>query len=207
MLVPALTSNIMQAKQAGLTKETVRSYWPACVGVMVGAGIGTNVLTGTDAATSKAIIGAVVVLFCLSQFLGALPPVSERARDWVTPLFGAISGFGGGLGGFFGLLLVPYLISLGLAKEAFVATIALLYLSGVAALYITLGLSQVITMEMVLVSTFCAVPTLAGVWLGSRVRRRVPEAVFRRVLLVVLALIALNLLRTPLNLCHGTFEA
>lgn len=195
MFVPAVTSNILQARQAGLSKAIVRKYWMVCVGVIVGTALGTEVLTESDTATAQLFLSVVVVLFCISQLMSTLPAMSERWRKYVTPVLGSVSGFAGGISGFFGLVLVPFLLSLRLDKESFVATIALLYLSGVSALYLSLGLKGELHFDLVTASALCALPTLLGVSLGARLRRRIEEQLFRRVLIIALLVIALNLLR------------
>ena len=195
MLVPALTSNVMQAYQAGLRPSAFHRFWPAALGVVVGAVIGSTFLSGTDTRTATAALAVVVVLFCATQLLTRVPPIGTQGERLFTPIAGTASGVAGGLTGFFGLTLVPYLLSLRLSREEFVATIAMLYLFGVSALYVNLFVAGVYTSTLVLISAAGSIPTLAGVWIGSRVRRRVPEPTFRRVLVVVLLAIALNLLR------------
>ena len=195
MLVPAVTSNVMQAGHAGFNRRAFARFWPAIAGIGAGAVLGSTVLRGADPSTSGAVLGVVVVLFCASQLLTGLPPIGRRAERWFTPLAGGASGLAGGLTGFFGVALVPYLLALRLEKEEFVATIAMLYVFGVGALYGNLFLEGVFSWSLVAVSALVTIPTLAGVWMGSRLRRRVPEQVFRRILVLVLFLIALNLLR------------
>ncbi|MCB1739002.1 MAG: sulfite exporter TauE/SafE family protein [Gammaproteobacteria bacterium] len=199
MLVPALSSNVMQARQAGLRRDALQRFWPAVLGVVAGSVLGSSFLSGADSKTATAILGVVVVLFCLSQLFSARAPVGPRAERWFTPLAGSASGLAGGLTGFFGLTLVPYLLSLQLAKEEFVATIAMLYLCGVSALYLNLYLEGALDLPLALTSAAASLPTLAGVWLGSLLRRRVSDRVFRRLLVLMLLLIAVNLLRKSLT--------
>lgn len=198
MVVPAVTSNIMQVWQARLTATTVRRFWPAAVGVTFGGIVGSTLLAGVDPATARIILACVVVLFCFTQLLGRLPPVPTRHEPWVTPVLGAASGMTGGLTGFFGLALVPYLMTLRLAKEDFVATIGMLYLCGVVALYASLVVAGAFSWTVIVISAAGAIPTLAGVWVGSRIRRRVNEHLFRRLLVLMLVIMAVNLLRTSL---------
>ena len=195
LLVPALTSNVMQAYQAGLRPNAFKRFWPACIAIVIGSLLGTTVLADADDSTATAILGVVVVLFCLSQVLSRLPDIGARHERWFTPAAGTASGFAGGLTGFFGLTLVPYLMALRLDKEDFVATVAMLYLCGVSAMYLHLAVIGTFTWSAVGVSAIASVPTLVGVWLGSLLRRRVSEVAFRRLLLVVLVVMALNLLR------------
>ncbi len=195
LLVPALSSNVMQAYQAGLGPSALRRFWPACAAIVIGSWLGSSVLIRADDATATAVVGFVVVLFCATQFLTQLPAIGAAQERWFTPAAGTASGFAGGLTGFFGLTLVPYLLALRLSKEDFVATVALLYLCGVSAMYLHLALIDTFTWPVVGMSAAASIPTLLGVWLGSLLRRRVSEAAFRRLLLAVLVVMALNLLR------------
>ena len=195
MVVPTAASNVMQAYQAGLRLEAARRFWPAIVGIAVGGWLGSTILTGVEPGAAQVGLASVVVLFCLTQLIGKLPAISPHTERWFTPVAGIASGAAGGLTGFFGLALVPYLLALRLTREDFVATIALLYLFGLTALYSNLAFSGLYNGRIFLTSALASVPTLAGVWLGSLLRRRVNEAIFRRLLIVVLFLIALNLIR------------
>lgn len=195
MFVPTIASNVMQARQAGLKPDAVRRFWPAIVGVIIGAFLGSTILSGVDKKTASVLLAIVVVLFCLTQLLSALPTMGKEKERWFTPVAGATSGLAGGLTGFMGLTLVPYLLSLRLAKEEFVATIAMLYLCGVLSLYGTLFAKGVMTGELLAISAGATIPTLVGVWLGSLIRKRVSEERFRKLLIVMLLLIAANLLR------------
>ncbi|MCH9675569.1 MAG: sulfite exporter TauE/SafE family protein [Gammaproteobacteria bacterium] len=199
MFAPAITSNIMQAYQAKLTLDTVQRFWPAMVAVMIGAAIGSSFLSRAEEGPATLVLSIVVILFCASQFVTNLPPIPKSREPMFTAVAGVASGTIGGLSGFFGLMLVPYLFALKLSKEDFVATIALLYLCGVIGLYVTMGISGGLTQQGVLVSVAATVPTLLGVWLGSLLRKHVSEALFRKTLILVLLLIAANLLRKSLS--------
>ncbi|MEM7254802.1 MAG: sulfite exporter TauE/SafE family protein [Pseudomonadota bacterium] len=198
MVVPAITSNIMQAYQANLQRETVVRFWPAMIAMVIGAFVGSRFLTGASDANATVVLGAVVVLFCLTQLLSGLPPIPKHLERPFTVVAGALSGAAGGLSGFFGLALVPYLFALRLDKETFVAAIAVLYLSGVLSLYSTLALTGELTRTGIILSIGATLPTLLGVWLGSLVRQRVSEVQFRRALVIALLIIAANLLRKAL---------
>lgn len=199
MLAPAISSNVMQAYQANLRLDALRRFWPAMVSVMIGAAIGSSFLSQATEDTATLVLSVVVILFCLSQFISRLPSIPPHRESLFTGVAGIASGTAGGLSGFFGLALVPYLFALRLTKETFVATIAVLYLCGVLSLYTTLAFAGDLTKTGVALSIAATLPTLAGVWLGSLIRRRIDEAQFRKALIVVLLLIAANLLRKSLT--------
>jgi uncharacterized membrane protein YfcA len=59
-------------------------------------------------------------------------------------------------------------------------------------------LNGLLTLDRAITSLFAALPTLAGVWLGQRLRGRVPQKTFDRLLLILLFAVGLNLLRRGL---------
>ena len=91
-----------------------------------------------------------------------------------------------------------YLVALKLEKDDFVTTIGLLFIVASATLYATLASVGVLTFENGLASLVAAFPVMAGVFLGARLRSRIHQKAFERVLMVVLVLIGLNLIRRGL---------
>ena len=65
-------------------------------------------------------------------------------------------------------------------------------------LYATLFLNGLLTLELVGLSAAGAVPMGAGLLLGGRLRERIPQRTFERLLLLVLFLIGINLVRRGL---------
>ncbi len=95
-------------------------------------------------------------------------------------------------------MLILFLAALRLPKEHFVGSIAWMYLvCGLSMVSVFIGLGVVSTAEIAL-STAATVPAVAGQWLGTRVRHRIPEAPFRRLVLLMMVIAGLNLLRRGL---------
>ncbi len=66
----------------------------------------------------------------------------------------------------------------------------ILFSTAMAVLALALGGNRILTVELGLVSTAAVVPALIGMALGQRLRQRLSESLFRRVLF--LALLALG---------------
>lgn len=137
-------------------------------------------------------IGALIVALALFE----LHPASERLRfpRKALPLGGALSGFLGGLSGHQGALRAAFLVQLGLAREAFLATgvvcavcidVARLGVYGTAQLrehFASLGdLGPDVAAGIV--AAFC------GSWFGTRLVKKVTMKAIQRVVGVMLVLI------------------
>jgi uncharacterized membrane protein YfcA len=195
LVVPAIVSNIVQARHGGFSRPTIKRFGAAAVAMMFGAVIGSKFLANVDVETASLGLGVVVIFFCISQFVRVSRPIPKSLEKTLTPTLGVLSGIAGGFTGFFGVPMVPYLIALRLDKNQFVATIGLLYLCSTVALHVSLWDSRILTEDELLASVAASVPTLAGVWLGSRIRHRIAQETFRKLLLITLLLIGLNLMR------------
>lgn len=198
LVVPVFAANFWQARQSGYHREAFRRFWPAFVTLAVGTLIGVYFLTTLDARTVALIIGTLVVLVSVSQIFPLSLTISPRAESWATPLMGLVAGLLGGISSFSGPPFVMYLVALRLLKDQFVGAIAVYYLFASVPLYASLAYYGFLGWGELLFSAGAAVPVLAGILLGQWLRARVPQEAFRRVVLVALMVVGLNLIRQAL---------
>lgn len=198
MVVPVLTSNIIQALQGKRKIETLRRFFPLLLTLVPGAIIAAQFLSSVDLRTGSLVLGIIVVLFSLSQLVPVRFEINKRQERYLNPAVGLVAGFLGGLSNLFGPPLIMYLVALKLEKDAFVTTIGLLFVVASATLYTTLAAVGVLTFDNAVGSLVAAIPVMAGVFIGTRLRSRIPQKTFERVLMVVLILVGLNLIRRAL---------
>ena len=108
---------------------------------------------------------------------------------------GAIAGILGGLVSLWLPAVLVYLSARQVSKEEFVRATGLLLFSGTIPLLAGFWREGFLTGPIAGVSASMLLPTLLGMWIGSRLRHRLSEQVFKRVLMGVLILIGLNLIR------------
>jgi Sulfite exporter TauE/SafE. len=160
--------------------------WPFIAGGLAGVPLGTWLLPYLDAAWFKAIVGAILALWCPAMLLSAnLPRISADNR-LADAAIGMAGGVMGGLGGFTGLLPTLWCTLRGMGKDAQRAIIRnfnLAMLAVAMSLYLARGM---VTRPMLplfaLVLPAILLPALAG----SRVYARISDAAFRRVVLALL---------------------
>jgi uncharacterized membrane protein YfcA len=195
MIVPVLTSNVIQALQGKKKAATLRRFWPLLLTLIPCTVVAAQYVSTVDLHTGSLVLGVIVVLFSLSQLIRFRFSISTTQERLLNPAIGIVAGLLGGLSNLFGPPLIMYLVALKLEKDDFVTTIGLLFIVASATLYTTLAFEGVVTFENATASLIAALPVMAGVFLGTRLRGRIDQRSFERVLLVVLVLIGLNLVR------------
>jgi uncharacterized membrane protein YfcA len=193
--LPVMVMNIATAlTTAKEYREIRRIKWMLPV-AFVCVPLGVKVLIWVDPEPARAVIGLMIILFIGMRFSGWKPPVmSERDRNIFGVGMGAVIGF------IFGMIMMPvafiifYVNTLALRREAFV-----FLLNFIAA---TLSLIQVSTFAMHGLypagawwnTLVMLAPALAGLYAGTRLRRRLSEKIFERLVLGLLGVAGLILI-------------
>jgi len=86
-------------------------------------------------------------------------------------------------------------VALRLPKDVFVAAVALLFFVGSLPLFLGLVAHGILNPHHILLSALSALPVIAGLVIGRRLRTRVSQPLFEKALVVVLIVIGLNLIR------------
>ncbi|HYF59928.1 MAG TPA: sulfite exporter TauE/SafE family protein [Burkholderiaceae bacterium] len=166
-------------------------------GAMLGIGIGTLAFGLLDVRWVEGLLGAEAVAFALHRIaarhaIAARPPGAPSR--WAGGFWGAVSGFTSTLAHAGNPPLMQYLLPLRLDKERFVAT-TVVFFTAVNAVklvpYAWLGLFD----GSNLLASAALLPLVpVGYRAGVRLVRRLPEAVFQRVLVGSLLVIGTKLL-------------
>lgn len=198
MTVPVMSANVLQFWQERAHMRTALRLWPLMATMVPVTMAATSVLASVDPHIAAGALGAAVLLFCAAQVAPSPPRVSARVERWASPAVGVVAGLLGGVSNFFGPPLIMYLTALRLERDAFVGSIAALFVVSGLPLYGGLAVQGVLTPEVALLSAAGAVPVFVGVALGRPLRQRVSQRGFQRILLFVLLVMGLNLIRRAL---------
>jgi len=190
MLVPSLATNVWQALAGG----TLRRVAPR-IGVFLLFAVGaTYAAAGQLARTDTALLsGALGVVLVASSALALaaprLPAPSPAAERWLGPPMGVASGAIAGLTGSFLVPAAPWLQAIRLPREEFVQGFGLGVVLVNGALAAALAGGGLLPAELGLASLIGLVPAFAGMEAGRRLRARLDEAAFRRVVQVALGVL------------------
>ena len=120
--------------------------------------------------------------------------IAPRWERWAGGLVGTLSGAMGGVSSLTGPVIITFLMALQLKREEFIGTISVIYLFGAVPLYVALWWFGRLEFSHLLVSALAMAPMSLGLSLGKRLRQRVSEVLFRRILLVFLLCTAIALI-------------
>ncbi len=186
MIIPALATNLYQAWAGPDLLGLLKRLWPMMA--MAGLGIfpAIGVLAVGDAAWLTMLLG--VVLICYSSYSLMRPQLPPPGKNelWMTPVFGFFSGILSGLTGSFVVPGILYLQALGLKRDHFVQAMGICFSLLAIEMGLALAYHGLFRVDMGLTSIIAIIPAFVGMYLGSRIRKRLPEDLFRKVFFMAL---------------------
>ncbi len=168
--------------------------WPFLLGGFLGLPLGILALEQATPGLLRAVVGGFLIAYAAAQ-LGGL--VKRRIGTWGGRPADTAIGFGGGLLGGFAALSGPlplvWLQLRGLSADQQRATYQPFNLLILSAAAVGMAIAGHVDRQVLTLMGLCLPATLLGAWLGARAYRRVDEATFRLVVLVLLLLSGLVL--------------
>jgi len=198
ILIPGLVTNIWQALAGPAFGVLIRRLWRFLAAAGVGIWVGVGVLAGVKSDIMVAVLGFTLCTYCAVTMLRAHLPPPGPHEPWMSPLMG---GLGGMMFGMTGIMIVPgilYLQTLGFKRDVFVQALGITFVAITLALATSLTGHGLMTQDLALMSLTVLVPTVAGLALGQRYRHRISEARFKRIFVIALLAIGLDMLRRSL---------
>ncbi len=187
MAIPIVVANLWQAADAPDIRSVIGRFWPTAAALLLGTMIGARILYVVDERTLLFLVGVCVITFTLLQVSSFKLQLGPR---WVKPggvVFGTLSGIIGGISSMFGPMLIVYMMSLkNLSKDEFVSAISFLYVCAVVPWAISLFLVGLLRGPLLWGSLAAIVPVTLGMVLGQQLRRKISEARFQHLMLLIL---------------------
>jgi uncharacterized membrane protein YfcA len=194
VLLPSLYSNFAVMNSPENLRIAFIRFWPLYLASLPGLLTGFALLISVDAAISRAVLGGVLVVYALWSLLA--PPLTCPARlaAWLAVPVGFVTGLINGLTGSQVMPVLAYMLALGIDKTLLVPAINLSFTLSSLVMLVLLGGNGLASADQ-LGTALLAIPLVAlGIHLGSRFRCRLPEANYRRAVLLVLLVTGLGLL-------------
>jgi len=195
MMWPSLATNLAQC--AGPRWRTLcRRLWPMWTGLAFFTVFSPlPSLTGAGRGPRLALGAVLVVYGAWGLFKPSLPRPARRHEAWMGALAGSLSGLLTAATGVFVLPMVPYLQSLQMDKDELIQALGLSFTVATVALAIALwtDTSNLATPDAVACGV-ALIAAFAGLWAGTRLRRRMPVAAFQRALYGMFVLLGIAML-------------
>lgn len=196
---PIVFSNGWQAWQGGAARAGRPRLRGLLIAMTLGCALGATAIVRLDERFFFLALGLIVLGFVVTSTVIPALRVPAGHQASVGAVAGFVAGVMGGLSTAFGPPVVMYLFALHLRHEVFVATIGTIYSYAsllLVASYVAVG---ILTWPLAGLSLACIPPLAAGMACGARLTRLASQATLRRVVLIFLLLIGLNMLRRGLT--------
>ena len=197
--IPILVTNLWQVCRGGSILEPIKRFWLMIIPFVICMYIGSLIVASVDSSTMFLLIGISVLIFTVSQLVTPMKtPLSPILEKVLAPVAGIIGGLMGGISTVWGPPLMMYLFTLHLPKDMWTRTIGAVYLIGAVPLTIFYWKNGILNPGNVWLSVAACVPVIIGTIIGESLRKYVNEALFRKILLIALFVMGLNMLRRAL---------
>ncbi|MBB5690151.1 sulfite exporter TauE/SafE family protein [Roseomonas alkaliterrae] len=190
MLVPSLATNLWQAFAGGTLRRVAPRIGAFLVCAAGAAWIAAGQLARADAVLLSGLLGLTLVASsAVALAAPAMPAPGPWAERWLGPPLGLVSGAIAGLTGSFLVPAASWLQAIRLPREQFVQGFGLAVVLVNGAIAAGLAGGGMLPAELGLASFAGLVPAFLGMAAGRRLRQRLDEAAFRRIVQVALGLI------------------
>lgn len=188
---PTIVSNIWQAAVGGHFKAIVKRHWRLIVPLMIVLYVTMWQVGQKGPNWAFLVLGGVLIVYGGIGLLRIRPRVTPDMEKPLAPVIGAVSGFVAGLVGVPIIPLMPYLQALDIKPSEVVQSLGIVLCATSLVLTASLFNFGLLDGQRSLVSLAAVAPSLAGMWLGQRIRFRLSIEQFR--LAVFGALLAMGL--------------
>jgi uncharacterized protein len=196
LVLPILITNLWQVARAGNIMQPLKRFWLMTLTFLIFLFVGAQLLVALDTHVLFAVLGVCVVVFSASNLIRPrVHPLSPAAEKWAGPVAGSLGGLLGGLSTIWGPPMMMYLVMLKLDKDTWIRTVGLIWFAGAVPLTIAYWQNGVLNADTAPLSAYACVPGMIGIRIGELIRDRIPQESFRKVMLVALVIIGLNLIR------------
>ncbi len=194
LMLPVLVSNLWQLIQSGISREGLKRFMPLIIGLVVTTLLAVRATLNLPDSTLRVIVACVVLIAVALLSFNWQPKAALKREPLWSAGVGLLSGLMGGVSTLSGPLIISYLMALKLPREIFVGTVSAIYFAGAVSIYGSMIALNQIDHTQLATSFAALLPMSVGLIIGQRLRGKLSEQVFRRVMLGFLSIVALGLI-------------
>lgn len=193
IVLPALVTNIGQTFLGGHLPKLVRRFWPMLLSMSALTLLGTGWLESSNKHLLMSGLGLVLACYALLGLAGRISPLPGEWEQWLGPFVGAASGALTASTGICAVPSVPYLQAANLERDELVQALGLLFMVANLSLTANLAATGAFSVSAAPLVAISIASVLLGAVIGSRLRTKIDDKLFRRIFLVGLLILGLHL--------------
>ena len=190
---PVIFTNFLQMD----IKKGVGSFrfLPMFLALFLGLLIGGKLILNLSLNFISISIAIVIIIFTSLNFFGVnLKNLKKANEKMLSVIIGFFSGILGGLTTFYAPPIITFLISINLDKEFFIRTTATMYFFASIPLYSSMVYHGLGNYYDLTISLILVIPAIVGQFFGSKVRKKMSNEIFQKLVLIILIIIGFTLL-------------
>ena len=190
---PVIFTNFLQMD----IKKGVGSFrfLPMFLALFLGLLIGGKLILNLNLNFISISIATVIIIFTSLNFFGiSLKNIKKANEKILSIIIGFLSGILGGLTTFYAPPIITFLISINLDKEFFIRTTATMYFFASIPLYSSMLYHGLGNYYDLIMSLILVVPAIIGQFFGSKIRKKLSNEIFQKLILIILIMIGFSLL-------------
>lgn len=193
LCVPVLVTNILQIEvQKGI--DSYR-FLPMFIALVVGILIGVNLILEINHSSISKIIAISIIFAAVFNLIGInFSEVKPNLEKVITIPLGFFSGIIGGVSNMYSPYILAYLVSTNLEKDILIRTIATMYFLGSLIIFPLWFYNGLSTLQDIIWSVLLVLPAIIGQKIGTMIRGKISNELFKKIILYILMLIGLTLL-------------
>jgi len=194
VVLPSLISNVIVMIETGSFKVSLKLFSTMLLMTLPGLVIGLQVLHQPDNAVSVTVLAVVLIVYGCWGWANRQFRIDQKHIPKLNPLVGFLTGCVNGATGSQIFPVMPYLLSLGINKDMLVQTVNISFTMGSLVVLTSLLLSNNLDVTSLASYSLGIIPVSLGVWLGGKVRRRLPEERFKQGVMLLIVMLGFMLL-------------
>ena len=193
LCVPVLVTNILQIE----VQKGVSSYrfLPMFIALTVGILIGVNLILEINHSSISKIIAISIIFAAVFNLIGInFSEVKPNLEKVITIPLGFFSGIIGGVSNMYSPYILAYLVSTNLEKDILIRTIATMYFLGSLIIFPLWFYNGLGTLQDIIWSVLLVMPAILGQKIGTIIRGKISNELFKKIILYILIFLGLTLL-------------
>ncbi|MEN9589317.1 MAG: hypothetical protein RLZZ481_1103 [Pseudomonadota bacterium] len=180
LVLPSLITNVWQLIAGPNFRALSKRFGTLLLGICLGTPFGVSFITSGNTQIVTAGLGIVLAIYGAFGLSAARLTVAPQSEWWLSPVMGFCTGILMGATGISALPVAPYFTALGLKKDDLIQALGLSFTVSSFALAVGLLLTGQFQMTIAAASLVALIPAFAGMFLGQRLRNKMPQDLFKK---------------------------
>ena len=188
--IPTLLINLISIYNEGNFFQAVKRFYPLALMGMIGSAIGTQILIYSSTEFFKLLLALSIFLYLFIQKFKIQMHWIEKKKRLSIVVFGLIAGIIGGLTNVMASILIIYSLESKHTKKEIIQATNICFLFGKVIQIVLFTIHGSFNQELLMISFSSLIVVAIAMFVGLKVKNKIPQEVYKKVIKVVLFIIA-----------------